>query len=76
MEAIRERAAVDISDGWFEKRKSDGVVIIYFIGHVIPREDNCSLIEMSSYVSELYGDEIIEALRDYDSYQKINLHVI
>lgn len=76
LDTIRKQIASDVSDGTVEESKSKDMVILYFIGHIIPRENQPTLIEMNSYVSEAYGDDIIEILRDYDSYQKINLHVI
>ena len=76
MDTIRKQTASDVSDGVVEEMKSKGVVIIYFLCHVIPQDDHSSLFDMSSYVSESYGDEVIKLLKDYDSYQRIGLHVI
>ena len=73
---IGRQIADDVLNGVVEKTKSDGMVVLYFIGHIIPRENNSTLIDMNTYVSADYGDEIIEILRDYDSYQRINLHVV
>lgn len=76
LNAIRNQVSSDVSDNVIEQSKKHGHAVLYFISHLTPQDDYTTLIEMNTYVSEAYGDDVIETLRDYDSYQKINLHVI
>lgn len=76
LRTVRAQIVDDVLSGVVEKTKSEGKVILYFIGHLTPQSDHSVLIDMNTYVSADYGDEIIEILRDYDSYQRISLHVV
>lgn len=75
LKTITDQIASDISDGTIEKMKSDGKVVLYFLCRLEPREHD-TLYTMTTYVSKAYGESTVAILKDYDSYQRINLKVI
>lgn len=75
MKAVTDQIASDIADGTVEKMKADGKVVLYFICRLEPRPD-CTMMKMTTYVSKAYGKELVAILKDYDSYQRINLKVL
>ena len=75
MKAITDQIASDISDGTIEAMKDQGKVVLYFLCRLEPREHD-TLYTMTTYVSSAYGESLIAILKDYDSYQRINLQVI
>ena len=75
LKAITDQVSSDLSDGTVEAMKADGKVVLYFLCRLEPTSSG-TLMRMTTYVSKAYGPELIAILKDYDSYQRINLKVI